>query len=73
MLWTGCSGGWRCNNDDVFWAHGALAVLDRFARGGPTRTTDDPGGEWTGDIGVRTGEVGEVTEGGLFQVIKKNS
>lgn len=28
-------GRWRCNNDDVFWAHGALAVLDRFARGGP--------------------------------------
>lgn len=46
-------------------------MLDRFARGGPTGTTDDPSGEWTGDIGVRTGEAGEVMEGGLFQVIKK--
>lgn len=37
VLWTGCGGGWRCNNDYVFWAHGTLAVLDRFARAGGPR------------------------------------
>lgn len=26
--------GGHCNNDDVFQAHGSLAVLDRFAKGG---------------------------------------